>query len=174
MFWQRKNVETELRQGLENIFPRLWRYSLLLTGVPDQAADLAQSACLRAMEKSHTFRSGTDLDKWVFKIAKNLWLNELRSQAVRREGDIYAADIRQQLNESCSLDQTLASTQLINAVMALPEAQRATVGLVYIEGYSYREASDILDIPVGTVMSRLSAARAKLADKCASLKAGLS
>ena len=62
-----------------------------------------------------------------------------------------------------SPESSMVSKDVISSVLSLPEAQRSVVGLVYIEGYSYREAASILDIPVGTVMSRLSVARRKLA-----------
>ncbi len=144
-------------------YPRLWRFCVATTGRYDVGADLAQSACLRAMEKSTQFVPGTKFDAWIFRIAQRMWLNELRSQAVRRgQGQISVEDagLADAAPDAVS---NIFHREVLDKVMALPEAQRVTVLLVYVEGNSYAEASDILDIPIGTVMSRLSAARAKLA-----------
>ena len=162
MFW-RKNSSDEVKQGLAPLFPRLWRYCLVLTGNRESANDLAQATCVRAIEKAGQFQSGTHLDCWVFTMAKRLWLNELRSQAVRRgSGLVQVEEI--ELEDRTNDPQTnLLHREVLDKVMALPEAQRETVLLVYVEGYSYKEAAEMLDIPIGTVMSRLSAARQKLA-----------
>ncbi len=159
--FKNKNYRTEISKGIPSLYPRLWRYCLALTSNPDQANDLAQSACLRAIEKADQFEMGTHLDRWLFKIAQRLWINELRSAAVRRGGGLITID-------ELKLPDTTNSNQETNLfarqkVMELPEAQRVTVMLVYVEGFSYQEACEILDIPIGTVMSRLATSRRKLA-----------
>lgn len=155
-------MREEVRKGLQPLFPRLWRYCLALTGSRDRADDLAQAACLRALDKADQFQTGTELDRWMFRLTQRLWLNELRADTVRRgQGllPIEETDLPDQKNDPQA---NLFARQVLSQVMKLPEAQRVTVLLVYMEGYSYREASETLDIPIGTVMSRLSAARAKL------------
>ncbi|XUK66316.1 ECF RNA polymerase sigma factor SigR [Pseudomonas yamanorum] len=107
---------------------------------------------------------GTRLDRWLLTIMHSIWLNELRSQRVR-QGQGFV-DAEQELSfdgETLAQDQVLAA-QVIRRVNALPEAQRETVFLAYVEGLSYKEIAEVLHIPVGTVMSRLAAARLKLAE----------
>ena len=122
-----------------------------------------QATCVRALERAGQFASGTRLDRWLLAIMHSIWLNELRSQRVR-QGQGFV-DAEQELafdGESLAQDQVLAA-QVIKRVNGLPEAQRETVFLAYVEGLSYKEIADVLHIPVGTVMSRLAAARVKLA-----------
>ena len=133
-----------------------------MTGRRERAEDVAQAACLRALEKAGLFAPGTQLDRWVFRIAQRLWLNELRADAVRRGGGIAPIDAVDLMDTASSSETNIFARQVLDSVMALPEAQRATVLLVFVEGFRYREAAEILDIPIGTVMSRLTAARAKL------------
>ena len=157
-----KESYKEVRRGLEPLFPRLWRYCLVLTGREDRADDLAQAACLRALEKAEQFTPGSRLDHWVFRIAQRLWLNELRRQAVRQGGGLASVEDIDLPDRKSDPEANLLAREALSEVMALPEAQRVTVLLVYVEGYSYKEAAEILEIPIGTVMSRLAAARAKL------------
>jgi len=108
--------------------------------------------------------AGTRLDRWLLTIMHSIWLNELRSQRVR-QGQGFV-DAEQELSfdgETLAQHQVLAA-QVIKRVNALPEAQRETVFLAYVEGLSYKEIAEVLHIPVGTVMSRLAAARLKLAE----------
>ncbi|MEM9277022.1 MAG: RNA polymerase sigma factor [Pseudomonadota bacterium] len=167
MFFK-KNAYREVSDGLEGLFPRLWRYCLALTSNPDRANDLAQSTCLRALEKARLFEPGTKLDRWVFRIAQRLWINEMRADAVRQGGGLVAIDEIELADKSSNQETNLFARQLLMEVMQLPEAQRTTVMLVYVEGFSYKEAARILDIPIGTVMSRLASSRAKLAVKLGS------
>ncbi len=164
MFWKNSAIK-EIQKGIKELFPRLWRYCFILSGNAERANDLAQSTCLRALEKSHQYTVGTELDRWLFRIAKNIWLNELRSDAVRDVGGMPPVEEIDLPDHSPGPESNLINKEVLLSVMSLPEAQRIVVGLVYIEGYSYGEAAKILDIPVGTIMSRLSTARLKLAKK---------
>ncbi len=160
-----ENMDTYsgFRSDLQALVPRLWRFALALTREYHSAQDLVQSTCLRALERHHQFEAGSRLDYWVFRIARSVWLNELRRQQVRA--------IHQPLNpdelaaSGCSPDQAVLQSEVFTQVMALPEPQRLAIVLIYVEGFSYAEASNILDIPVGTVMSRLATARRKLSNK---------
>lgn len=123
-----------------------------------------QATCVRALERAGQFASGTRLDRWLLAIMHSIWLNELRAQRVR-QGQGFV-DAEQQLSfdgESQAQEQVLAA-QVIKRVNGLPEAQRETVFLAYVEGLSYKEIAEVLHIPMGTVMSRLAAARMKLAE----------
>ncbi|MEP3391310.1 MAG: RNA polymerase sigma factor [Litoreibacter sp.] len=142
--------------------PRLWRYCVVLTKSSDIAHDLTQSTCLRALEKAHQFEKGTHLDRWVFRIAQRIWFNELRAKSVRHGGGIVAVEDANLPSNEPSAETNIFVSEVLSHVQALPEAQRTTVMLVYVEGFSYREAADVLQIPIGTVMSRLSAARKTL------------
>ena len=160
-----KKTTSQITNSLQVIYPRLWRYCLALTGSKHQADDLAQMAALRVLEKAHQFKAGTNFDRWIFKITQRLWINELRKQAVRTGGGISSVDEIDLPDDKPNQEMNLFARQVLLEVMALPEAQRGAVVLAYIEGYSYKEVAEILEIPIGTVMSRLSTARTKLAGK---------
>lgn len=161
-FWGKPTAHAAVRNGLPSIFPRLWRYCLVLTGDRSRADDLAQASCLRALEKAEKFESGTHLDRWLFRLTHRLWMNELRKQAVREVGGLANIDDMDLIDPKLDPENNLLGREVLLGVMRLPEAQRVTVLLVYVEGNSYREAAEILDIPIGTVMSRLAIARGKL------------
>jgi RNA polymerase sigma-70 factor (ECF subfamily) len=153
-----------LRRELSQLLPRLWRYGLVLSRQKHVADDLVQATCVRALERAGQFMAGTRLDRWLLTIMHSIWLNELRSQRVR-QGQGFV-DAEQELSfdgETLAQDHVLAA-QVIKRVNALPEAQRETVFLAYVEGLAYKEIAEVLHIPVGTVMSRLAAARLKLAE----------
>lgn len=137
----------------------------MLTGRPELADDLAQATCVRALEKSQLYTAGTRLDRWIFRIAQRLWLNEMRADAVRRGAGLAPIEEIELPDKKPGPETNIHTREVLTEVMALPEAQRVTVLLVYVEGYSYREAAELLDIPIGTVMSRLAASRARLAGK---------
>jgi RNA polymerase sigma-70 factor (ECF subfamily) len=162
--FRKKNKRDEISAGINQIYPRLWRYCLSLSSNPDRANDLAQATCLKALEKAELFELGTHQDRWMFRIAQRLWINEMRSEAVRRGGGLVTID-EVELPDTKNSDQetNLFAREVLMKVMELPEAQRATVMLVYVEGFSYKEASEILEIPIGTIMSRLATSRQKLA-----------
>ncbi|MCH9662253.1 MAG: RNA polymerase sigma factor [Gammaproteobacteria bacterium] len=153
----------EIRQGLPDLFPRLWRYCLALTSNRERANDLAQAACLHALEKARHFEPGTHLDRWLFRLTQRLWLNELRADTVRRGQGLLPVEDIDLPDKKSDPHANLYAKEVLSAVVGLPEAQRVTVVLVYVEGYSYREASEVLEIPIGTVMSRLAAGRKTLA-----------
>lgn len=162
MFGQ-KSAEREIRDGLPALYPRLWRYAMAMSGRRDWAEELAQSACVRALEKADGFVPGTHLDRWIFRLTKRIWLNELRARHVREGAGLVAAeDIDLPAGDPTS-EANIFLAEVLSKVNTLPEAQRMTVVLSYVEGYSYRETAEILEIPIGTVMSRLAAARKTLA-----------
>lgn len=151
----------EIRQGLAAMMPRLWRYGLVLSGHRQDAADLAQATAVRALERADQFQPGTRLDRWCFAILASIWKNEIRARSVRRgqglvpveDAGLIAPDHR---------DVNILAGQVLSQMTQLPEAMRETVFLVYVEGYSYAEAAERQEIPVGTVMSRLANGRRRL------------
>lgn len=147
--------------GLPALLSRLWRFAMVLSHNEETAAELVQKTCLRALQRSHQFRPGTRLDRWTFSILASLWKNELRAERIRRGGGFVEAEEALVSNDQEQLEAQVFLAQILTK---LPELHRSAVLLVYVEGLSYAEAATALDIPVGTVMSRLANARLKLAD----------
>ncbi|WP_225768438.1 RNA polymerase sigma factor [Inquilinus sp. Marseille-Q2685] len=152
----------EVRSNLAAHLPRLRRFAWGLAGSRDEGDDLVQAACEKALARSHQFTPGSRLDSWLFRIVQTTWVDRLRQRRTRRteaddealaavpDGRGHAGEIR------------LALGTVERAIAALPEEQRSVLLLVSIDGASYREAAEILDIPIGTVMSRLARARLAL------------
>jgi RNA polymerase sigma-70 factor (ECF subfamily) len=141
----------------------MWRYGLVVSGNRDTAEELVQATCLRALERSYQFIPGTRLDRWLLAILHSIWLNEIRSRKVRQGQGLVDADAVLVFDGIRATEANILTGQVLREVQGLPEAQRETVYLVYVEGMTYREAADVLAVPIGTVMSRLAAARARLA-----------
>ena len=153
----------EVRAGLEPCLARLWRYALVLSKARDVADDLVQATCLRAIERADQFVAGTRVDRWLFAILRSIWLNEIRSRRIREGGGFVDAEEVLTTDGAREIEVNITASAVLRAIGQLPEAQRETVLLVYGDGYSYAEAAAALAIPIGTVMSRLAAARATLA-----------
>lgn len=98
-------------------------------------------------------------------MAQRIWLNELRANAVRKGGGLYPVEDLDLPSNDPDSETNFFTRQVLSEVNALPEAQRASVMLVYVEGFSYAEAADALDVPIGTIMSRLAAARKTIGRK---------
>lgn len=147
------------------LMPRLRRFAAGLTGgsVAD-ADDLVQAACERALGRLHQWRPDTRFDSWMFRIVQTLWFNELARRKRRPEVplDNLAGRVGEDGERRAEARLSLAEVQ--RAFAGLPGEQRAVLLLVCAEGYTYREAADILGIPVGTVMSRVARGRLALFD----------
>jgi RNA polymerase sigma-70 factor (ECF subfamily) len=155
--------QREVRAGLEQCLARLWRYALTLSRASDVAEDLVQATCLRAIERADQFASGTRLDRWLFAILRSIWLNDIRARRIREGGGFVDAEEALLTDGAHVIETNMHATEVLKAINRLPVAQRETTLLVYGEGYTYAEAADALGIPIGTVMSRLAAARSALA-----------
>ncbi|MEL6450424.1 MAG: RNA polymerase sigma factor [Pseudomonadota bacterium] len=152
------------------VYPRLWRYAVALTGRRDWGDDLAQTTCVRALDKADQFEAGTHLDRWMFRMAQRIWLNELRARKVRTGAGVMPVEEIDLPDSSPGADVNILARDVLSKVHALPEAQRQSVVLVYVEGFSYKEAAEIMEIPIGTVMSRLAAARKRLSAQMADVE----
>ncbi len=152
-----------MRDELEQHLSALWRFALVLTRDAEQARDLVQATCVRALEKAAMYHPETRLDRWLMTMMMNVWRNELRAARVRSGSGTVDAENVLSFDGAGHVETNIFASQVLTAVAALPEAQRETVLLVYLEGWTYAEAAHVLDVPIGTVMSRLAAARAKLA-----------
>ncbi len=151
-------------QQLITLLPNLRRFALSLTRSAPAADDLVQITCEKALVNQASFTEGTRLDAWLFRIMRNAWIDQLRknktagvSVDVDALTDITGDDGRTQTENTLMLKATRA------AIAELPDDQRDVLVLVCIEELTYQEASDVLDVPIGTVMSRLARARKKLA-----------
>ena len=153
----------EVAGGLEALLPRLWRFALMQCGDMATADDLVQAACLRALEKCAQFRAGSRLDSWLYTILVSIWRNELRAAGVRRGQGVMDVALIDLPASDADPEERAYLIDVLDAVAGLPQGQRAVVNLVCVEGFAYGEAARILDVPIGTVMSRLHTARRKLA-----------
>jgi RNA polymerase sigma-70 factor (ECF subfamily) len=153
----------EVRTGLELGLARLWRYALVLSGTSDAAEDLVQATCLRAVERADQFVPGTRLDRWLFAILRSIWLNDIRARRIRMGGGFVDGEEALSTDGADVIETNILAAEALKAIDRLPEAQRETTLLVYGEGFTYAEAAEALGIPIGTVMSRLAAARSALA-----------
>ena len=141
--------------------PRLRRYAIALLRDRTAADDLVQDVVLRALDRLHLWRDGTNMRTWLFTIMHNLHANDRRRLSRTADNqplDAYA------LSRGTPPEQESAVelSQLSDAIAGLPEPQRQVLLLVGLEGFSYADAAEALDVPVGTVMSRLSRTREDL------------
>jgi RNA polymerase sigma-70 factor (ECF subfamily) len=147
---------------LPGLLPRLWAFALRISGDQHDAEDLVQLACVRALERAHQLQPDTSPLSWMFSIVHTTWINEIRSRNVRgrmrQEWDDNVIDsITDPAAQTPETD--LMHQQILCAVNNLPDGQREVMLLVAVERFSYKEAADILEVPIGTIMSRLSRAR---------------
>ncbi|MEM7249782.1 MAG: sigma-70 family RNA polymerase sigma factor [Pseudomonadota bacterium] len=152
----------QFERELVALLPRMRRFGLTLTGNDDVSDDLVQASVERALSRWRQFKPGTRLDRWLFAIMHSTWKNELRSRAIRRGAGFIDPDSLV-LDDSPRLIANADLAKTVRRVLMLPEAQRVVVLMVYVEGYSYREASELLEVPIGTITSRLARARIELA-----------
>src|SRR5215468_9615422 len=150
-----------VQEGLPPLLKRLWRYAFVLSGDRDVAQDLVQATCVRALERSDQFLPETHLIRWAYTILNSIWKNELRARRIRMGEGFVDPEFELVADASREIETNLFARQVLKEIERLPEGQREAVFLVYGEGLSYREAAEVLDVPQGTIMSRLAAARAK-------------
>ena len=149
-----------IQEQIIALLPRLRRFARNLARNPHDADDAVQIAVERALTRLDQWRSDARLDSWMFKIVRNAWIDELRSRG-RRDKVFLAAEA----GENVGTDSMARETDLLavqSAMARLPQEQREAVGLVLVEGLPYREAADVLDVPIGTLTSRLARGREAL------------
>jgi len=164
MIIKMSDPKTIFNDALIALIPRLKRYSKVLAITPESSDDLLQSTLERAMQKQQQWQQGTHLDRWAFTIMSSTWKNEIRSRVVRQGNGFSDIDALTDSSSENKRDRTFLYEQVFKQVMLLPENQRAAIVLVYVEGIKYQQAAEILDIPLGTLMSRLARARLALAE----------
>lgn len=167
-----RKSESALRNELTLVLPDIRRFAYALTGARPDADDLLQATVERILEKGAP--EDADMRKWSYRVAKNIWIDEIRSRRVRTravsEGKV---DTNDRLDGERVVLGAISLAEVNRAMERLPDDQRAALSLVAVEGLSYADAAQALDVPIGTVMSRISRARAALADLFAAPKTPL-
>lgn len=149
-----------MRVQLIELLPRLRRFARNLTRQPDDADDLLQLCLERALVRHEQWDSSSRLDSWMFGIIRNAWIDEVRTR--QRHGphldidEVHEAD----LSDRDELESEIMSVQA--AMSKLPEEQRTAITLVLVEGLSYKEAAQTMNVPIGTLTSRLARGREAL------------
>src|SRR5215475_1560345 len=142
------------------ILPRLRRFAHSLTHDRDLSEDLVQETCARALAHLDQYRPNTRLDSWMYRIAQNLWIDQLRAQSVRGETVSIAAVCNLPGSDGRVVTESrLSLLELKQCIAELPVNQKALLYLVCVDGLSYKEAAETLDWSIGTVMSRLARVR---------------
>lgn len=158
-------MDKHTKAEMISLLPRLRRFARGLTGSEEEADELVQAACERAIQRIGQWQQGTRLDSWMFRIMQNLWIDSIRMGKLRGS-HLSLVDPDGQMVPGMDGEQATMNRLTLEAVrrgvQRLPPDQRSVLLLVCVEGCSYKETADSLGIPVGTVMSRLSRARLAL------------
>ena len=158
-----KTLSDDLKKELIVLLPRLRRFARTLTRSASDADDLVQDACLKAIVGSEKWDHTQPLDRWVFRIMRNHWIGETRKTKVRLgEGHVPAEEANELVQHQTPED-ALRGSQLHSQIEQLPTDLAVLLLAVSVEGYTYAEAAEAFDIPLGTVMSRIHRARKTLA-----------
>ncbi len=148
------------RDQLVTLLPRLRRFARALSRNVHDADDLVQVAVERALLHLDQRRPGTRLDSWMYGIIKNAWIDETRSRR-RRDRVLAPEELGEHVADAAS-EAHIQRLSLEAAMERLPEEQRLAVALVLVEGLAYKEAAAVLEVPIGTVTSRLARGREAL------------
>lgn len=151
---------TDTAERIEDHIPRLRRYARALTGDAARADDLVQDTLERAWTRFALWRRGSDLRAWLFTLMHNVFVNQVARHAARREDPLLDED--PMIPVEGAQERALETRDLIAALERLPLEQREVLLLVGLEGLRYEEVAQVLDIPAGTVMSRLARGRERL------------
>ena len=145
------------------LLPRLRRFAHTLSRNPADADDLTQATIERALRSQAQWEAGTRLDSWLYRIMRNLWIDTVRSRG-RREDLHSPVEEAERIGEDprSAIEASIDLKKAMSAMQRLPEEQREVVALILIEGFGYREVSEMLDLPIGTVSSRLVRGRTAL------------
>jgi RNA polymerase sigma-70 factor (ECF subfamily) len=148
---------------LTELLPRLRRFAHALSRNSADADDLTQATIERALRSRDLWQVGTRLDSWAYRIMRNLWIDAARArsrksarEAPEEEGLNVGEDPREAMDAAVDLQRIMA------AMARLPDEQREVVALILVEGFGYREVSEMLSLPIGTVSSRLVRGRTAL------------
>ncbi len=167
-------VKQELIRELKHLIPRMRRFAAGLAGSTDGGDELVQAACERLLRHSVGLRSETRLDSWLYKVIRNLHIDAIRAQSVR---DRNAEELRHVTSlrpvDRDPMDSHLRLREVDQAMAALSEEHRSVLMLICVEGLSYKETAEVLQLPMGTVTSRLVRARQALMERLDQQSAGV-
>jgi RNA polymerase sigma factor (sigma-70 family) len=154
-----ETFESELTQ----LLPRLRRFAFALSRNGADADDLAQTTVERALRSRDQWQPGTRVDSWLYRIMRNLWIDTVRARG-RRDRHEAPEDAAKDVGEDPreAMHASMELQRAMSAMERLPDEQREVVALILIEGFGYREVSEMLDLPIGTVSSRLVRGRMAL------------
>lgn len=150
----------QIREQIVDLLPRLRRFARTLARDPHDADDLVQVAVERALARSEQLRPDSKLSSWMFGILRNAWIDETRTRG-RRNRIFAPEELGENVGDSASGSHAEALS-VQDAMARLPDEQRIAVGLVLVEGLSYKEAAEIMGVPIGTLTSRLARGREAL------------
>lgn len=154
--------QEQLHRELRACLKVIRRFAYTLSGSIADADDLMQATVVRVLEKG--VPADADVQRWSYRVCRNLWIDMSRANRVRNDWTEEQAYLDNAVVDGQRVvEAAITFGEMTEAMRALPEDQRALLTLVAVDGLSYREAAELLDIPIGTVMSRLSRARATLA-----------
>jgi RNA polymerase sigma-70 factor, ECF subfamily len=158
--------DLEVEAALIALLPRLRRFARGLSATMEDADDLVQAACLRAIENLDKWERGTRLDSWMFAIVHRLRIDAARRAKTRRDkAHLVAIEQRAVGDLPRELEGRIILRRVDQEMAAMEPELRSLLMLVCVEGLSYREAAEVAGVPIGTVMSRLNRARTVLADR---------
>lgn len=140
------------------------RYARALARHEQDAEDIVQDACVRAMERESTFKPGLSKRRWLLAIVHNVFVSSKRREAAEARRNLRFAETLL-ASVDPEQEQIARLNEVARAFVALPDSQRAVLHLVAVEGMNYQEAADILGVPIGTIMSRLSRARSAMREQ---------
>src|ERR1700722_2587666 len=149
-----------IQEQIVALLPRLRRFARNLVRNPHDADDVVQIAVERALQRVEQWRSDARLDSWLFKIVRNAWIDEVRSRS-RRSKIFLPEEAGAEVGLSV-MEGEIDKLTVEAAFGRLPEDQRMAVSLVLVEGLPYKEAAEVLEVPIGTLTSRLARGRAAL------------
>lgn len=150
-------------RDLSQLLPRLRRFAHALSRDSAQADDLTQMTMERALRSRDQWQAGTRLDSWLYRIMRNLWIDTVRASGRKAKFEAPAEEAAQVGEDPRgAIEASIELQKAMQAMQRLPEEQREVVALILVEGFGYREAAEMLDLPIGTVSSRLVRGRMAL------------
>lgn len=157
----------EISQLVDQHYESVFRFAYRLSGTSHEAEDISQQAFLDAQRKLDTLRDPDKVRAWLFMIVRNLYRRQIRDRVTHGEValEVLVEPVDQKRGSDKQVEQSLDSESLQQALNELPEEFRSVLLLFYFRELSYREIAEQLDVPIGTVMSRLSRGKKQLRER---------
>ena len=149
-------------EELSELLPRLRRFAHALSRNTADADDLTQMTIERVLRSKEQWKPGTRLHSWACTIMRNLWIDTVRSRSRKEAFEAPAVEVETLSDRGDSLEASVELNRVMAAMQRLPDEQREVVALILVEGFGYREAAEMLQLPIGTVSSRLVRGRTAL------------